>query len=135
MMGGIGHEELFDGNSSTCLDVSQVPELGMSEKAVPGVEINKDCLDKCSSEVHILVTVSNGQSCSMIPLYYQSMAQCGKMFWKGCHVAGDHVAAASQCELVCHYYNIDTQNCTFALWKKLTETYPVGYSLCDITLL
>ena len=100
-------------------------------------DINKDCLNKCSSEVYILVTISNAQFCSAVPVYYQSrsMLQCGQFYWSRCEVVGDHVEATSQCEFVCHCINTHTQNCKFGLWNKPTETYPASYSVCEITLL
>ena len=115
---------LVDGNSTSCLDLAEIEKQEMIE-----IGISKTCLNKCSSEVHILVTVSNTQSCSEIPIYYEMMSQCNTKLWKKCDVVGDHIVAASQCELVCHSYNTDSQDCALAMFQSF------GQSICEIILL
>ena len=69
------HTLLLDGSQTSCVEMAEVTTQRMSE-----FDINKDCLNKCTPEVHILVTISNAQSCSAVPMYYQSMSQCGNVY-------------------------------------------------------
>ena len=130
--GHTDYSSLFDGNATTC---KKPPQSGYYNL----VEIKKECLNNCFNEegyedaIRVVVTLDNADSCSGIPIYYQDVLDCGKPYLMICHLVADHLAAFSQCELLCHCHNSSTQECNLFM-KKPANSMPVGYSLCEVNL-
>ena len=124
--GHTDYSSLFDGNATTC---KEPPQSGYYNL----VEIKKECLNNCFNAVRVVVTLNNADSCSRIPIYYQDVLDCGKPYLMICDLVADHLAAFSQCELLCHCHNSTTQECNLFM-KKPANSMPVGYSLCEVNL-
>ena len=103
---------LCDGNFNSCVNLSQIYENRVN--LIPEFNINRRCLNKCSTEVRFIVTVSNANSCKDIPMYSKNQLDCGKPYWLRCHSVGDHLNATSQCEILCHC-RLTTENCTLTI--------------------
>lgn len=123
------HQDLLDDNPNTCMDISTFEQFHKV------VELNRDCLGSCSTEVRVAVTLSNAQTCAEVPLFHQSNSTCEWGPWEMCLMVSDHLQSSAQCELLCHCYNGDSHNCPLALRKRPSISYPVGYSVCEIMLL
>ena len=123
--GDSGFSNLFDGDAATC---EEPPEKGFNF-----VEIKNDCLNNCSTEVRIVVTLDNADSCSWIPIYYEDMLDCGKPYWAMCPLVADHLSESSECEILCHCHNSTTENCNLMM-KKPAYPVPAGYSICEVNL-
>ena len=125
--GNTNYTSLFDGDASTCREPPQHGFINL-------VEVKEECFNNCSSEeVRIVVTLNNADSCSGIPIYYEDVLDCDKPFLMICHLVADHLAAFSQCELLCHCHNSTTQECNLFM-KKPANSMPAGYSICEVNL-
>ena len=120
---------LFDGNFNSCVNLSQIYENRAN--LIPEFNINRSCLNKCSTEVRFIVTVRNAYSCKNIPMYSKIQLDCGLTYWMRCHSVGDHLNAASQCEILCHY-RLATENCTLTI---LYNQFLYNRRICEINLL
>ena len=120
---------LFDCNVNSCVSLSQIHETRAN--LVPEFSINRNCLNKCSTEVRFIVTVSNANSCNDISMYSKNQLDCGKPYWMRCHGVGDHLNAASQCEILCHC-RLATENCTLTM---LFKPFLDNRRICEINML
>ena len=123
--GNTGYSNLFDGDAATC---EEPPQKGFNF-----VEIKNGCLNNCSTEVRIVVTLDNADSCSGLPIYYEDVLDCGKPYWSICPLVADHLSESSECEILCHCHNSTMENCNL-LMKKPTKAVPDGYSICEVNL-